>query len=127
MTLIEKLTNIANAIRSKTLSTSKMKLEEMATAISKLDVVIDGIGNTTTFSSDNSITTNYIDGRTETTAFDSDGSVTTRYYKGGTLLKTEKNIFNADGSISLYVDGSLKYKQTVTSTKDSISTTYEVI
>ena len=127
MTLIEKLTNIANAIRSKTLSTSKMKLEEMATAISKLDVVIDGIGNTTMFNSDNSITTNYIDGRTETTAFDSDGSVTTRYYKDGTLLKTEKNIFNADGSISLYVDGNLKYKQTVTSTKDSISTTYEVI
>ena len=127
MALIDKLTNIANAIRTKTFSKDLMTLDQMASAINGMNVVIDGIGNTTMFNSDNSITTNYIDGRTETTAFDSDGSVTTRYYKDGTLLKTEKNVFNADGSISLYVDGNLKYKQTVTSTKDSISTTYETI
>ena len=127
MALIDKLTNIANAIRAKTFSKDLMTLDQMASTINGMNVVIDGIGNTTTFNSDKSITTNYIDGRTETTAFDSDGSVTTRYYKDGTLLKTEKNVFNTDGSISLYIDGSLKYKQTVTSTKDSISTTYEAI
>lgn len=126
MDLIEKLTNIANAIRSKTFSTNKMKLEEMASIISGLNVVIDGVDNTTTFNSDDTIVTNYTDGRSETTTFDSDGSVTTRYYKDGTLLKTEKNVFNSDDSVSLYVNDSFKYKQIITSNKDSISTTYEV-
>lgn len=126
MALIDKLTNIANAIRAKTFSKDLMTLDQIASTINGMNVVIDGIGNTTTFNSDNSITTNYIDGRTETTTFDSDDSVTTKYYKDGTLLKTEKNVFNSDGSVSLYIDGSFKHKQVIASTKDSISTTYEV-
>ena len=126
MALIDKLTNIANAIRAKTFSKDLMTLDQIASTINGMNVVIDGIGNTTTFNSDNSITTNYIDGRTETTTFDSDDSVTTKYYKDGTLLKTEKNVFNSDGSVSIYIDGSFKHKQVIASTKDSISTTYEV-
>lgn len=126
MTLIEKLTNIANAIRSKTLSTNLMKLEEMASAINNMDVVIDGVNNTTTFNSDGTIGTSYSDGRSEVTTFESDGSVVTEFYKNGELYKTEKNVFNSDDSVSLYVNDSFKYKQVITNNKDSISTTYEV-
>lgn len=126
MDLISKLTNIANAIRSKTLSTNLMKLEEMASAINNMDVVIDGVNNTTTFNSDGTIGTSYSDGRSEVTTFESDGSVVTKFYKDGELYKTEKNVFNSDDSVSLYVNDSFKYKQIITSNKDSISTTYEV-
>lgn len=126
MDLISKLTNIANAIRSKTLSTNLMKLEEMASAINNMDVVIDGVNNTTTFNSDGTIGTSYNDGRSEVTTFESDGSVVTKFYKDGELYKTEKNVFNSDDSVSLYVNESFKYKQIITSNKDSISTTYEV-
>lgn len=126
MDLISKLTNIANAIRSKTLSTDLMKLEEMASAINNMDVVIDGVNNTTTFNSDGTIGTSYSDGRSEVTTFESDGSVVTKFYKDGELYKTEKNVFNSDDSVSLYVNDSFKYKQIITSNKDSISTTYEV-
>lgn len=126
MDLISKLTNIANAIRSKTLSTNLMKLEEMASAINNMDVVIDGVNNTTTFNSDGTIGTSYSDGRSEVTTFESDGSVVTEFYKNGELYKTEKNVFNSDDSVSLYVNDSFKYKQVITSNKDSISTTYEV-
>ena len=126
MDLISKLTNIANAIRSKTLSTDLMKLEEMASAINNMDVVIDGVNNTTTFNSDDTIATSYADGRSEVTTFESDGSVVTKFYKDGELYKTEKNVFNSDDSVSLYVNDSFKYKQIITSNKDSISTTYEV-
>lgn len=126
MDLISKLTNIANAIRSKTLSTNLMKLEEMASAINNMDVVIDGVNNTTTFNSDGTIGTSYSDGRSEVTTFESDGSVVTKFYKDGELYKTEKNVFNSDDSVSLYVNGNFKYKQVITSNKDSISTTYEV-
>lgn len=126
MDLISKLTNIANAIRSKTLSTNLMKLEEMASAINNMDVVIDGVNNTTTFNSDGTIGTSYSDGRSEVTTFESDGSVVTEFYKDGELYKTEKNVFNSDDSVSLYVNGNFKYKQVITSNKDSISTTYEV-
>ena len=126
MDLISKLTNIANAIRSKTLSTNLMKLEEMASAINNMNVVIDGVDNTTTFNSDGTIGTSYSDGRSEVTTFESDGSVVTKFYKDGELYKTEKNVFNSDDSVSLYVNDSFKYKQIITSNKDSISTTYEV-
>ena len=126
MDLISKLTNIANAIRSKTLSTNLMKLEEMASAINNMDVVIDGVNNTTTFNSDGTIGTSYSDGRSEVTTFEPDGSVVTEFYKDGELYKTEKNVFNSDDSVSLYVNDSFKYKQVITSNKDSISTTYEV-
>lgn len=126
MDLISKLTNIANAIRSKTLSADLMKLEEMASAINNMDVVIDGVNNTTTFNSDDTIATSYADGRSEVTTFESDGSVVTKFYKDGELYKTEKNVFNSDDSVSLYVNDSFKYKQIITSNKDSISTTYEV-
>ena len=126
MDLISKLTNIANAIRSKTLSTNLMKLEEMASTINNMDVVIDGVNNTTTFNSDGTIGTSYSDGRSEVTTFESDGSVVTKFYKDGELYKTEKNVFNSDDSVSLYVNDSFKYKQIITSNKDSISTTYEV-
>lgn len=126
MDLISKLTNIANAIRSKTLSTNLMKLEEMASAINNMNVVIDGVDNTTTFNSDGTIGTSYSDGRSEVTTFESDGSVVTKFYKDGELYKTEKNVFNSDDSVSLYVNDSFKYKQIIISNKDSISTTYEV-
>lgn len=126
MDLISKLTNIANAIRSKTFSTDLMKLDEMASAINNMDVVIDGVNNTTTFNSDGTIGTSYSDGRSEVTTFESDGSVVTEFYKDGELYKTEKNVFNSDDSVSLYVNDSFKYKQIITSNKDSISTTYEV-
>lgn len=126
MTLIEKLTNIANAIRSKIFSTDSMKLDEMANIINGMNVVIEGVDNITTFNGVDTVVTNYTDGRSEATTFNSDGSVTTKRYKDGMLLKTETNVFNSDGSVSLYVDGSFKYKQVIASTKDSISTTYEM-
>lgn len=126
MDLISKLTNIANAIRSKMLTSELMSLEKMASNIADMNVVIDGVDNTTTFNPDGTIGTSYSDGRSEVTTFESDGSVVTEFYKDGELYKTEKNVFNSDDSVSLYVNGSFKYKQIITSNKDSISTTYEV-
>lgn len=126
MDLISKLTNIANAIRSKMLTSELMSIDEMASNIAGMNVVIDGVDNTTTFNSDGTIGTSYSDGRSEVTTFESDGSVVTEFYKDGELYKTEKNVFNSDDSVSLYVNDSFKYKQIITSNKDSISTTYEV-
>lgn len=126
MDLISKLTNIANAIRSKMLTSELMSIDEMASNIAGMNVVIDGVDNTTTFNSDGTIGTSYSDGRSEVTTFESDGSVVTKFYKDGELYKTEKNVFNSDDSVSLYVNDSFKYKQIITSNKDSISTTYEV-
>lgn len=126
MDLISKLTNIANAIRSKMFTSELMSIDEMASNIAGMNVVIDGVDNTTTFNSDGTIGTSYSDGRSEVTTFESDGSVVTEFYKNGELYKTEKNVFNSDDSVSLYVNGSFKYKQIITSNKDSISTTYEV-
>lgn len=126
MDLISKLTNIANAIRSKLFTSELMSIDEMASNIAGMNVVIDGVDNTTTFNSDRTIGTSYSDGRSEVTTFESDGSVVTEFYKDGELYKTEKNVFNSDDSVSLYVNDSFKYKQIITSNKDSISTTYEV-
>lgn len=126
MDLISKLTNIANAIRSKMFTSEMMSIDEMASNIAGMNVVIDGVDNTTTFNSDGTIGTSYSDGRSEVTTFESDGSVVTEFYKDGELYKTEKNVFNSDDSVSLYVNDSFKYKQIITSNKDSISTTYEV-
>ena len=126
MDLISKLTNIANAIRSKLFTSELMSIDEMASNIAGMNVVIDGVDNTTTFNSDGTIGTSYSDGRSEVTTFESDGSVVTEFYKDGELYKTEKNVFNSDDSVSLYVNDSFKYKQIITSNKDSISTTYEV-
>lgn len=126
MDLISKLTNIANAIRSKMFTSELMSIDEMASNIAGMNVVIDGVDNTTTFNSDGTIGTSYSDGRSEVTTFESDGSVVTEFYKNGELYKTEKNVFNSDDSVSLYVNGNFKYKQVIASTKDSISTTYEV-
>lgn len=126
MDLISKLTNIANAIRSKMFTSELMSIDEMASNIAGMNVVIDGVDNTTTFNSDGTIGTSYSDGRSEVTTFESDGSVVTEFYKDGELYKTEKNVFNSDDSVSLYVNDSFKYKQIITSNKDSISTTYEV-
>lgn len=126
MDLISKLTNIANAIRSKMFTSELMSIDEMASNIAGMNVVIDGVDNTTTFNSDGTIGTSYSDGRSEVTTFESDGSVVTEFYKDGELYKTEKNVFNSDDSVSLYVNGNFKYKQVIASTKDSISTTYEV-
>lgn len=126
MDLISKLTNIANAIRSKMFTSELMSIDEMASNIAGMNVVIDGVDNTTTFNSDGTIGTSYSDGRSEVTTFESDGSVVTEFYKDGELYKTEKNVFNSDDSVSLYVNESFKYKQIITSNKDSISTTYEV-
>lgn len=127
MDLISKLTNIANAIRSKMFTSELMSIDEMASNIAGMNVVIDGVDNTTTFNSDGTIGTSYSDGRSEVTIFESDGSVVTEFYKDGELYKTEKNVFNSDDSVSLYVNDSFKYKQIITSNKDSISTTYEAI
>ena len=126
MDLISKLTNIANAIRSKMLTSELMSIDEMASNIAGMNVVIDGVDNTTTFNSDGTIGTSYSDGRSEVTTFESDGSVVTEFYKDGELYKTEKNVFNSDDSVSLYVNDIFKYKQIITSNKDSSSSTYEV-
>lgn len=99
MALTDKLTAVADAVRSQTDKTDKMSLDEMANEVRNLDVVKD-IDNTTIFKDDGSIETSYVDGKIEKTIFNGNKIVKTTE-KNGVVSKVETTDFKADGSITV--------------------------
>lgn len=99
MALTDKLTAVADAVRSQTDQTDKMSLDEMANEVRNLDVVKD-IDNTTIFKDDGSIETSYVDGKIEKTVFNGNKIVKTTE-KNGVVSKVETTDFKADGSITV--------------------------
>lgn len=98
MALTDKLTAVADAVRSQTDKTDKMSLDEMANEVRGLDVIKD-IDNTTTFKDDGSIETLYVDGKIERTVFNGNKIVKTTE-KNGVVSKIETTEFTGDGRIN---------------------------